>query len=122
MFFLSIKMQNIFILFTLISFFSFQDGFAAEIDSVTPRKLKLDNSLSIINTIINQRIEEGVQKANAQQYTIEDSGDFEDEFSEELEFCDEEALYTELRKAIYQSYTASWGLKGYDLDKQYVSY
>ncbi len=121
LFFLSINMQKIFILFTSISIFVFQDGFAAEIDSVTPRKLKLDNSLSIINTIINQRIEEGVQKANAQQDTIEDSGDFEDEFSEELEFCDEEALYTELRKAIYQSYTASWGLKGYDLDLQFRS-
>ena len=27
-------------------------------------------------------------------------------------------LHTELRKAIFQSFTASWGLKGYDLDKQ----
>jgi len=97
-------MQRIVILFILISTFVFQAGIAAEIDSVTPRQLKLDNSLTIINTIFNQRIQEAIQKANAQQ-----DGD---------EFCNEEVLYTELRKAIFQSFTASWGLKGYDLDKQ----
>ena len=58
-------MQKIFILFILISIFVFQDSFAAEIDSVTPRQLKLDNSLTIINTIFNQRMQEGIQKANA---------------------------------------------------------
>ena len=46
-----INLQNICILFILISIFVFQDSFGAEIDSVTPRKLKLDNSLTIINTI-----------------------------------------------------------------------
>ncbi|MBN4063340.1 hypothetical protein JYT79_01020 [Cardiobacterium sp. AH-315-I02] len=115
-------MEKIFILFILISVFVSQAGFAAEIDSVTPRNIELDNSQSIINRIINQRIQEGVQKANAQQ---DDAGGFDfisaiddEEFTEEYEACDEEILYTELRKAIFQSLTASWGLKGYDLDKQ----
>ena len=107
-------MQKTFTLFILISTFIFQASFAAEIDSVTPRKLKLDNSLSIINTIFNQRLQEGVEKANAHQDYIEEI----DEYVDEDNFCDEEVLYTELRKAIYQSFTASWGLKGYDLDKQ----
>lgn len=105
-----IKQQKIALLFILISIFVFRGSFAAEIDSVTPRKLNLDNSLTIINKIINQRIKEGIQKANAKQ------DDFED--IETDEFCDEKVLYTELRKAIFQSLTASWGLKGYALDKQ----
>jgi hypothetical protein len=115
-------MQKKFILFILISSFVFQAGYAAEIDSVTPRKLKLDNSIAIINTIINQRIQEGIQKANAQQNYVEDIdedlGEYIGEYIIEDNFCDEEVLYTELRKAIFQSFTASWGLKGYDLDKQ----
>ena len=69
---LFINMQKIFILFIFISIFVFQDSFAAEIDSVTPRKLKLNNSLTIINTIFNQRIQEGIQKTNAKQDDIED--------------------------------------------------
>ncbi|MCF8056222.1 MAG: hypothetical protein K9K37_06250 [Desulfocapsa sp.] len=97
-------------IFIIISFLVFQDSFAAEIDSVTPRKLKLDNSLTIINTIFNQRMQEGIEKANAKHGDIADK--------EKNEFCDEEVLYTELRKAIFQSFTVSWGLKGYDLDKQ----
>ena len=120
--FLIINTQKIFILLTLICAFAYQSTFAAEIDSVTPRKIKLDNSLTIINTIINQRIQEGVQKANAYK---DDIGDLnyiydtdDEEDAEEYEACDEEVLYTELRKAIFQSLTASWGLKGYDLDKQ----
>jgi len=111
-------MQKTFILFILISAFVIRAGFAAEIDSVTPRNIKLDNSLTIINAIFNQRIQEGVQKANAQQETVEDIDEDIDQYVEEDEFCDENVLYTELRKAIYQSFTASWGLKGYDLDKQ----
>jgi len=107
-------MQKTFTLFILISTFIFQVSFAAEIDSVTPRKLKLDNSLTIINEIFNQRLQEGVEKANAHRDYIEDI----DEYVDKDNFCDEEVLYTELRKAIYQSFTASWGLKGYDLDKQ----
>jgi len=109
-------MRIIFILLILVSGFLFQTSFAAEIDSVTPRKLKLENSLTIINTIISERLQEGIQKANAQRGDIEDLEDFEE--TEEDEYCDEEVLYTEIRKAIYQSLTASWGLKGYDLDLQ----
>ena len=109
-------MQQISIIIILISAFVFRPGFAAEIDSVTPRKIKLDNSLDIINSIFNQRIQEGIKKANAQQENIVDFGYMND--IEEYTACDEEVLYTELRKAIFQSLTASWGLKGYDLDKQ----
>ena len=109
-------MQNKYFLFIFISVFAFKNCFASEIDSVTPRKLKLENSIDTINEIINQRIEEGIREANAQQDYIEDTDEFED--AEESTFCDEDALYTELRKAIFQSFTASWGLKGYDLDEQ----
>lgn len=97
------------ILIFLISFFLLQDGFAAEVDSVTPRDIDLENSRTFINEIFNQRLKEGIQKANAKD-------DIED--MEEDVFCDEEALYTELRKAIFQSFTASWGFKGYSLDKE----
>ena len=72
-------MQKIFILFILISTFLFQTSFAAEIDSVTPRKLKLDNSLTIINTIFNQRLQQAIFKANAQQDDIEDIYEDEEE-------------------------------------------
>ncbi len=105
-----IKRQIIILLFILKGIFIFQDSIAAEIDSVSPRKLKLDNSVTIINTIINQRIKEGIQKANAIQDVFKDMGTDE--------FCNEKVLYTELRKALFQSVSASWGLKGYDLDKQ----
>lgn len=103
-------MQKLFSLLVLLFIFVSQDSYAAEIDSVTPRKLHLDNSLNIINTLFDQRMHEGIQKANAKQSDIENI--------EKNEFCDEEILYTELRKAIFQSFTASWGFKGYDLDKQ----
>jgi hypothetical protein len=105
-----INMQKRFILFILISSVLFQTGFAAEIDSVTPRKLKLENSLTMINTIVNHRLQEGIEKANSRHAYIE--------ARKADNFCDEETLYSELRKAIFQSYTASWGLKGYALDKQ----
>ena len=103
-------MQKLLISLILLCIIVFQDSFAAEIDSVTPRKLHLDNSLNSINTIFNQRLQEGVQKANAKQDDIENIG--------KNEFCDEKILYAELRKAIFQSFTASWGFKGYNLDKQ----
>ncbi len=108
-------MQKIPVVFILISTFTFHAGYTAEIDSVTPRKLELDDSLEAINEIINQRIKEGVQKANPQQEADEE---LDPEDIEDVKYCDEEALYTELRKAIFQSYTASFGLKGYDLDTQ----
>jgi hypothetical protein len=109
-------MQKKTILFILTSVFAIRNGFSAEIDSVTPRNLALDNSIDTINETINQRIEEGIRKANAQQDYIEGTGDIPDR--NKNTFCDENVLYTELRKAIFQSFTASWGLKGYDLDKQ----
>ena len=104
------------ILFVLISVLLISNGFAAEIDSVTPRNLTLGNSIDAINEIMNQRIEEGIRKANIQQDYMEDGDDFPGENKDT--FCDEKALYTELRKAVFQSFTASWGLKGYDLDRQ----
>ena len=109
-------MQKKYTLFVIICVLAYQVCYAAEIDSVTPRKLRLDNSIDTINEIINQRIEEGIREANARLDYIEEIDDIED--IEEDAFCDEEALYTELRKAIFQSFTASWGLKGYDLDEQ----
>ncbi len=82
---------------------------AAEIDSVTSREVDLDNSRDLINAIFNNRIQEGITRANERAGNMEDDGTV---------FCDEELLYTELRKAIFQSYTASWGLKGFSLDKE----
>lgn len=112
-------MKHIYSLFILLSMFVAGSGFTAEIDSVTPRNIKLDNSLSVINKIINQRIQEGIEKANSQQDGFEYEEDADDIIdADDYQACDEEVLYTELRKAIFQSLTASWGLKGYDLDKQ----
>ena len=109
-------MQKKTILFILTSVFAIRNGFSAEIDSVTPRNLALDNSIDTINETINQRIEEGIRKANTQQDYVEDTEDVADRKKDTV--CDEKMLYTELRKAIFQSITPSWGLKGYDLDKQ----
>jgi len=103
-------MTKIAILFALISSLLLETSFAAEIDSVTPRKLKLENSVTMINTIFNQRLQQGIQKANTRQDYIQDI--------DPGNFCDEEILYSELRKAIFQSITASWGLKGFALDQQ----
>ena len=98
----SFRVKKSFISLLLFAVFLCQNGFAAEVDSVTPRKVKLDNSLTQINAIFNQRLAEGIAEANVRQDAT----------------CDEEILYTELRKGIFQSLTASWGLKGYALDKQ----
>lgn len=83
---------------------------AAEVDSVTTRGIVLDDSSRDLDALINQRIQEGVEKANQRRsnYQRLDSD----------EFCDEEILYDELRKTIFDSFTASLGLKGYGLDKQ----
>lgn len=105
-----IIMQKRFYLIIVISFLIFQESYAAEVDSITPRKVQLENSLASVNEIINQRIEEGIEKANGK---LDDFADMDPD-----EFCDEQILYTELRKAIFQSLTASWGLKGFALDKQ----
>lgn len=82
----------------------------AEIDSVTPRRVALEDSMSALNSIINGRIREGVDSANER---LPRFGQLEKE-----DYCDEEKLFKELRKAIFGSLTASWGLKGYGLDKQ----
>ncbi len=107
--------QTVLVVFFL-SVFAIQGCPAAEIDSVMPRKLELDNSTDAINEIFNQRIEEGIRSANAKQDYSGYTDDVTDR--EETTFCDETALYSELRKAIFQSFTAAWGLKGYELDKQ----
>lgn len=82
----------------------------AEIDSVTPRRVALEDSMSALNSIINARIREGVDSANER---LPRFGKLEKE-----DYCDEEKLFKELRKAIFGSLTASWGLKGYGMDKQ----
>lgn len=87
----------------LVFLLMIQVAHGAEIDSITPRKLELDNAVDEINSIFNQRLAEGVEQANQKA---------------DGPFCNEETLYIELRKSIFQSYTASWGLKGYALDKQ----
>jgi hypothetical protein len=104
------------ILFILLSLFAVRNAFAAEIDSVTPRRVSLPDSVAAINAIVNRRIAEGIQKANARQGYSPDTDDLPDGWT--ATFCDEETLYTELRKAVFQSFTVSWGLRGFDLDKQ----
>ncbi len=79
---------------------------AAEIDSFTSRNVALPDAASAINAVFNDRIAEGVANANMISQ------------SNNERTCDKEVLYTELRKAIFQSWTASWGLKGYALDTQ----
>jgi hypothetical protein len=74
-----------------------QPGDAAEIDSVTPRKIKLENSLETINRIIDQRIQEGVKNANAYREYIEEI----DEYLDTDNDCDEDVLYSELRKSLF---------------------
>jgi hypothetical protein len=109
-------MRKITVLLILTSVFAIRICMAAEIDSVTPRKLALENSIDAINEILNHRIEEGIRNANVPRYNAEDTEVIADRSNDTS--CDEGKLYTELRKAIFQSFTASWGLKGYDLDKQ----
>lgn len=90
-------------------FLTSHPAIGAEIDSVTPQGILLQESTEEINSIFRQRIHEGVARANKR------AGDVED--LETHEFCDQDLLYDELRKAIFQTFTASWGLKGYELDK-----
>jgi hypothetical protein len=109
-------MYRLFISAALILKLAANAGFAAEIDSVTTRKVKLDDSRAAINQIFNQRIREGIDKANQARISFTVIGDLE--LSQEGDYCDEEVLYRELRKAVFGSNTAAWGLKGYHLDKQ----
>lgn len=83
---------------------------AAEIDTISLHDIALPDSRDRLNDIINQRLEEGVENANKRQTNVE--------IFISSDPCDPEILYTELRKAIFQSITAAWGLKGYGLDKQ----
>ncbi len=107
------KVQLHILLFVSLS--CWQTAFAAEVDSVTPRGRMLADVRSDLNTLFNQRIREGVKRANAQQETGPGN---EYGGTTKHSACDEETLYTELRKALFQSFTASWGLKGYALDTQ----
>ena len=107
---MSSTVLRIIIVFLATAILFLQSSSAAEVDSVTPRKIHLDDSLEAINTIFNQRMMEGITRANSRRDDIE-------ELTAE-EFCDEDTLYAELRKAIFLSFTAFWGLKGYDLDQQ----
>lgn len=85
-------------------------GFGAEVDAISPVPQQLQDSRQLINQLINARLQEGVDKANIRQ---KNAGLFLPTSQ-----CNENILYTELRSAIFQSLTASLGLKGYSLDKQ----
>lgn len=97
-------------LFFLICFFLVLPVKAAEIDTFTLHDMDLPDSTEQISDIINSRLQEGIDRANDRQ----------DDFTlfSERQSCDEEILYTELRKAIFQAVSVSIGLKGYSLDKQ----
>lgn len=84
---------------------------AAEIDSFSDRNTLRPDAAEAINAIVNARLQEGVDNANL----LERANAF-DRVPDAI--CNTNTLYTELRKAIFQSFTASWGLKGYSLDQQ----
>lgn len=107
-------MNKLYFLLLMASVLYSQPGTGAEIDSVTPRSIKLENSMQSINGVIDQRIREGVNNANSYREYIEEI----DEYLDRDYSCDEDVLYAELRKSIFQSYTVAWGLKGYGLDLQ----
>jgi hypothetical protein len=103
--------KAIYTLFTIITFASISGLLAAEIDSFTLRHKKLPNSLKKLNKTFNKRIAEGVKQANKKN--LKRIKRLDDD-----EFCSETILFKELRKAIFKSKTAGFGLKGYSLDKQ----
>jgi hypothetical protein len=98
-------------LFTLLSFVASARVAASEIDSFTTRNIALPDASLAINAVINERLEQGVRNAN-----LIDQANASDEAN--YAPCNEQTLYRELRKAIFDSFTASWGLKGYALDLQ----
>lgn len=102
------RLYSLFFLAFFVFVFSTQ---AAEIDTFTLHGIDLPDSTQQINDIINSRLQEGISRANERQ----------DDFTlfSERQSCDEEILYTELRKAIFQAVSVSIGLKGYSLDKQF---
>lgn len=107
---MSFTLSRIIAVFLAMVIFVYSSSNASEIDSVVTRRIHLADSLQAINAIFNQRMIEGIAKAKGRKDDIEN-------LTTE-EFCDEKILYVELRKAIFQSFTASWGLKGYSLDNQ----
>jgi hypothetical protein len=107
-------MQTLIAVIALVSAVVFSAGHASEIDSVTPRKVELPDSLAAINAIFDQRIRTGIDNANKKRVITEVIEGIP--LVTEGEYCNENDLYAELRKAIFDSMTASWGLKGYDLD------
>jgi CHASE1-domain containing sensor protein len=48
-------------------------AYAAEVDSITTRRVALDNSLQAINRIFEQRIKEGIREANEEQAYLLDT-------------------------------------------------
>jgi len=90
---------------------------AAEIDSVTSRHVRLQNVVSDINSIINDRIAQAIEKVNADRFLVEDINGIVVETRRPD--CDVDDLYTSLRQLIFQSYIVGWGLKGYDIDLQF---
>jgi hypothetical protein len=85
-------------------------GPAAEVDSVTPRPIMLEYSTRALNAIFNARLAEGIANANPADDAIENL--------ESGELCDEDRLYAELRRAVFQTSPFHWGLQGYALDLQ----
>lgn len=83
---------------------------AAEIDTVTRYPKVLPDATATLNAIFNARLQEGIDAANARQNGIV--------LFSKAAVCDEERLYAELRKAIFQSFSGGLGLQGYSLDKQ----
>lgn len=95
-------------------------GLAAEVDSISTRQLNLVEVQTELNALFNERIHQGVMRANERSKPMAATEEWM--VNLDAKQCDEEQLYTELRKAIFQSFTASWGLKGYDLDRQLREY
>jgi hypothetical protein len=89
---------------------------AAEIDSVTTRKVALEDSRNELNRIFNQRIKAGIAQANMGRSGIDLLDDLA--LKRENDYCNEEDLYRELRKAVFDSNLVALGLKGYQLDLQ----
>ncbi len=109
-------MQKLLTVVVLLIALALKPGYASEIDSVTPRMVELENSLGVINELFDHRIRNGIDNANKKRFIVEVIEGIK--LVTEGDYCNEDDLYTELRKAIFDSMTASWGLKGYDLDTQ----
>lgn len=89
---------------------------AAEVDSITLRHINLPDVTGDINSIINDRIQQAIAKANTDRIQVEEVEEIE--LITQRDECDVDYLYTSLRQSLFQS-SISWGLKGYDLDLQF---